>query len=204
MPNEDSIFSHSNRDQLHAIWIEQFKRFAKETSRHYHGGEEVSGFILKIQELDELAGDMYPPDIFEDGDEQSVLPLKSVGEIKLPSAAPQMFSFLAGASTALLDPPLSIDGVRMKKINHNIFALSDLIIAIHPKNLYTDVFKSTYAGRGIEAEGTLDPMQIIHLLGAGYGVLLLEQTRTIIDPLANNADLLEATSGMYLAFAPKP
>lgn len=196
MPNEGNF--ESERDQLHALWLDKFKSFAASSSARIYGPGTAKATIYTIDDVDYE----YEDPIYNESEEQILLPMSSAGSFELPLPAAETFSYLHAGAFALIDLPVSIDGVKVRAMPYYTFSLSELMLTAHPRNMYTGIFKGTYAGRGMSYRDgdPIDAVEIIHLLGAGYGIMLVDKVRELMDPFATDQDLLKLTSSMYLSF----
>lgn len=169
-----------NVEELHAKWLDEMVEFAWQYMVDKHGPVSCQAHILELASEEEF--------VFE-----------SKGVFDLPPGAGLLCLFMARFARCTFTPDRLV-GLSVEELPEAMFCLNNLLQAAFPRNVSTGVFKAHDGAVGVGAVD--DPEfrhRFPHVAFAGIGILMMQNVRRILSPLATDADVVKLTDGKFLA-----
>lgn len=187
------------RNQTHAQYSEQFKAFCTSMLAQCYGPSSQQAIIIAPKILD-----LGPsPDPTQDPSEiVDPYPNFSIrGKLAFPEGTIQIFLGMARYTQIVLSFPVNIEGHDYSNLPIYSFSLSSLLNSSFPRNVLNGSFLNTTGGMmaGLLTE-TYSGETVLHAIFAGLGIILIEECRKILLPLATDEDLIKYTKDMFLVF----
>lgn len=184
------------RNQAHAQWMEEYKRYACQILVE-GWGTGVQEAIIIAPFIHPIEEEMMDPAKIEDAPPT----FHCKAKITMPEGSIQTILCMSRYTHVLLDFPISVNGYDISRLPVYSFALSSLLESSFPRNVRSNKFKNTTGGMlaGLDVSpnnGTL----ALHKLFSGVGILLMEKCRQTLSPFGTDKDLIELTSEMFLVF----
>jgi len=182
-----------NIEEFHARCLNEIVNFSQNFMREKFGDGECWGVLTKPSD-DEKEDNILS--LFEEGD--TVFSCDVIGKIKLPKGSDKLINHMALFCKSTLSHITKINGIDWNKLPENTYCLSSLLQASFPKNVVTGVFKAHDGALSIGDVGYPD-FRGIHVAFSGIGIILLDETRKILAPLAPDAEIVNMTEEVFLS-----
>lgn len=172
-----------NVEELHGRWLDEMAEFAREfMKRQYAGAKPEQAAIVTLSHKNEY--------IFE-----------TLGIFDLPPGSGDIILLMARFCRCTLSPPEAVIGLPgfTEQLPEPVFCLNSLLMAAFPKNTATGVFKGHDCAICVGDLG--DPEGAFrsgHVAFGGLGVILMNETRKILNPLAPDADVIKLADDHFL------
>jgi hypothetical protein len=169
---------HPKIENLHAQWLDEMAKLAW---RHGNASKPRSeAHLWRIALEDEFI-------------------LEHVGSFGLPNGSAAMCVEMAFFAHATLSDPDEIRGIDLDQVPEPTFCLHSLLWAAFPKNIDTDVFKGNDCAISVADLPDEGQFRSAHAAFGGLGVILMENCRRFIEPLAPDAEILKLSDGMFIS-----
>jgi hypothetical protein len=173
-----------NLEEIHSNWLDGMATFCKNYLVEKHGKELAIGAVLELAE----------------GEEGYVF--NCLGAFDLPSGSSRLIMHMARFTKCSFCPPDEVRGCDFYDFDEfpdTTFCLGSLLSSAFPKTIETDCFKAHDGA--IDVGETKNPKTAFrrpHVAFSGLGIILIEELRSILDPLAPNADVIKLADKKYL------
>lgn len=175
-----------NIDKLHSDWMERYK----DRSRAILGPDTAKAYVVTYcdsQIVDPVTG--------------RDCEYSYVGEMMLPTMSARVCLAAAKFSQSSLINPPAISGLEIGEFTEFTFNLRSLLLASFPRDVQKDKFKGDNVGMYVLVEPTnLGDVKLFVALG-GFGVLLMEKCRALLDDSATDEEILVLCEDKYLTYA---